>query len=216
MKNIFKFSIVAILILSFASADAQYVLDGVYQKEHTVKRRVIPYAPLREADVMWNKRMWRRIDLRQKINFPLYYPTSEINDRQSMFDVIKDALVQDGTITAYDVGPIGADDEFTLPMTVDQVKSILFSVDTSWTEDLETGEYVPVVQNIEMTTDMIKWYDIKEEWFFDRQRSVMDVRIIGICPMKEKRNDEGEYVGLKPLFWIYFYPALKEYLLWDR
>lgn len=204
MKKI-KYSLVGILvILMMSNVDAQYVLDGVYQKEHTVKRRVIPYTSLREGDVMWLKRIWRRIDLREKINYPLYYPVAPINDRQSMFDVIKDALTKDGTITAYDVGPLGDDDEFTSPMTVDQVKSLLFRVDTQYTEDIETGEFVPVIQNIELTTTDIKWYELKEEWFFDRQRSVMDVRIIGICPMKEKINDAGESQGPQPLFWIYY------------
>ena len=26
-------------------------------------------------------------------------------------------------------------------------------------------------------------YEIKEDWFFDKQRSVLDVRIIGIAPV---------------------------------
>lgn len=208
MKTL-RAALVGIFFLScIYSADAQYVLDGVYQKEHTVKRRVIPYAHLREGDVMWLKRVWRQIDLREKINYPLYYPTSKINDRQSMFEVIKQALVNDGTITAYSVGPIGADDEFTTPMTVDEVKSLLFEIDTQYTEDLNTGDFVPVVQEIEVKTENIKKYNIKEEWFFDRQRSVMDVRIIGICPMKLKKNDLGEVVGDQPLFWLY-YPEVR-------
>lgn len=204
MKS-FKFIFLGILTFIFcSSAEAQYVLDGVYQKEHTVKRRVIPYAHLREGDVMWNKRVWRRMDLREKINYPLFYPTSKINDRQNMFDVISDALLQSGTITAYSVGPIGADDEFTTPMTVEEVKGLLMKVDTQYVEDIETGEFVEVIQEIPTTSEEILWYDVKEEWFFDRQRSVMDVRIIGLCPMKNKVNDFGESQGPQPLFWIYY------------
>ncbi|MDA9564104.1 gliding motility protein GldN [Flavobacteriales bacterium] len=202
-----SFKLVFLGILTFivcSSAEAQYVLDGVYQKEHTVKRRVIPYAHLREGDVMWNKRVWRRMDLREKINYPLFYPTSKINDRQNMFDVISDALMQSGTITAYNVGPIGADDEFTTPMTVEEVKGLLMKIDTQYVEDIETGEFVEVIQEIPTTSEEVLWYDVKEEWFFDRQRSVMDVRIIGLCPMKNKVNDFGESQGPQPLFWIYY------------
>ena len=203
--KILKLLIVGILITVFsANSDAQYVLDGVYQKEHTVKRRVIPYAHLREADVMWLHRVWRRIDLREKINYPLYYPTTPINDRQNMFDVIRESLLQSGTMTAYSPGPIGTDDEFTTPMTVEEVKGILSSVDSQYVEDPITEELELVVQNVDVESQEIVWYEIKEEWFFDRQRSVMDVRIIGICPMKEKFNDFGESQGPQALFWIYY------------
>jgi hypothetical protein len=46
------------------------------------------------------------------MNHPLYFPTEPINDRKSLFDVIKQGLLVDGSITAYDPGPLAADDEF--------------------------------------------------------------------------------------------------------
>ena len=193
------------LIIVFSSkSDAQYVLDGVYQKEHTVKRRVIPYAHLREGDVMWLHRVWRRMDLREKINYPLYYPTTPINDRKNMFDVIRESLLESGTMTAYNPGPIGTDDEFTTPMTVEEVKGLLTSIDSQYVEDPVTEELELVIQNVDVESGSIIWYEIKEEWFFDRQRSVMDVRIIGICPMKEKINEFGESQGPQALFWLYY------------
>jgi hypothetical protein len=94
MKNLVKYVAAAILFLSFGSSvDAQTVLDGPYVKEHTPTRKVVPYTHLREADVMWAKRVWRVIDLREKMNHPLYYPVEPINDRKSLFDIIKQALM---------------------------------------------------------------------------------------------------------------------------
>ena len=51
----------------------------------------------------------------------------------------------------------------------------------------------------------------KEEWFFDKQRSVMDVRIIAIAPLQEDRDEvTGELLGgFSPLFWVHFPEARK-------
>jgi gliding motility associated protien GldN len=32
----------------------------------------------------------------------------------------------------------------------------------------------------------------------------MEVRIIGICPLKESVSESGEVRGYQPLFWVYF------------
>lgn len=193
-----------ILTAVFTEVKAQDVLDGIYQPEHTLERRVIPYSPLREADIMWLKRVWRRVDLKEKVNHPFYYPEKPVQGRKALFDVIKDAILNDGTLTAYDPGALGDDDMFTKRMTTDEVRGLLASKDTNYTEDLNTGEMVPVVVTLDIKSTDVKWYEIKEEWFFDRQRSVMEVRIIGICPMVAVKDDAGEFRGLKRLFWIYY------------
>jgi len=207
MKALFKVLLIGAVVFTCfpGSSQAQDVLDGIYVQEHTLERRVISYVYLREADVMWLKRTWRRIDLRQKINHVMYYPEDPVQGRKSLFAVISEAILNDGTITAYDPGPLGTDDMFTMRMTSEDARRALFSVDTSYTEDIESGELVPVVQEVKVESRDIKWYDIKEEWFFDRQRSVMEARIIGICPMKAKYDEiSGEFRGLQPLFWIYY------------
>ena len=142
---------------------------------------MIPYSPLREADIMWMKRVWRRIDMREKINHPMYYPIEPAQGRMSLFDVIKDAIMNDGTLTAYSPGATGQDDMFTQRMTTDEVRNLLSKVDTVFQENIYTGEMEATTVRVDITSDKVLWYDIKEEWFFDRQRSVMDVRIIGIC-----------------------------------
>src|SRR5271154_3228272 len=96
---------IACIAITFGAYAQQNVLDGVYVKEHTLTRRVIPYPYLREADVMWSKRIWRVIDLKEKINLPLAYPLSKtVHDRKSLIDLLMDA-VEEGTLTAYN--PLG-------------------------------------------------------------------------------------------------------------
>src|SRR6476620_5873945 len=107
------------LLLTASAAFSQSVLDAVYVKERDIQRQVIPYPWLREADVMWSKRIWRVIDLNEKINLPLKYPSSkETTDRKNLMDVIMDAI-SEGSLTAYSP----EDDEFTTPITLKDIES---------------------------------------------------------------------------------------------
>jgi gliding motility associated protien GldN len=205
----------ALGVASVSTVQAQTVLDGAFIKEHTKTQRVVPYPYIREADVMWERRVWRQIDLTEKINLPLYYPIQPINDRKSLFDVIKDGILVDGSITAYNPGPVGQDDEFKVPYTPAEVKGLLSKIDTLQRPNLITEEMETVIDTQEVTSENIKRYLLKEDWIFDRQRSVMDIRIIGICPMEQVIGDDGAVRGYHPLFWLYF-PELRYVLVnWD-
>ena len=189
-------------VFSSNESAAQDILDGTYVREHRVSKRVIPYSPLREADVMWMKRIWRVLDLREKINHPLYFPTEKIMDRQSMTQLIYEAVTNPAalvTITPYDV----LDDEFTVRLTVAEVEQKTTKIDTEYVED-ENGDLKPLPIKEDFAPHAVKRYRLKEEWFFDNQKSVLEPRIIGMCPVQEKFDEMGEYKGEMPLFWLYF------------
>jgi gliding motility associated protien GldN len=176
--------------------------DGVYTKENTRTRKAIPYPTLREADVMWSKRVWRVIDLREKMNFPLYYPDQPILDRKSLYQVLIDGALIDGNITCF--GNPAFDDEFRFDMTKSEIEGLLFKWDTLQSEDAVTGEMKSAPSKDPIESSEIQQYWIKEDWFFDKQRSVLDVRIIGLCPLTVKKSEAGEIIGTTPLFWVYF------------
>jgi len=195
-------------------------MNSVFKKEKHHNKKVQHYAPLRQADVMWSRKIWREIDLRQKINHPLYYPENDgvahtIEDRKSLIDVLYSAI-NEGSITAY--GNPSMDDEFRQPMTPDEIKTIGGAKETieeavNWdkvadgmTEE-EALERNTVV--IPFNRNSVKKWRLKEEWFFDKQRSVMDVRIIGMAPLQEDRDEvTGQLTGgFSPLFWVYFNEA---------
>ena len=188
-----------------AEAQTQTVLDGAYVKETNLTKRVIPYPSLREADVMYVRRIWQDIDLRQKINQMFYFPVDPIEDRKNLFDVIRYALEVEGSLTAYGTGPAGDDDEFRYPYTGAQVDSVLNPIVIIPQFDPVTGE---VIGSMEAETSLnsqdIVRYRVKEDWVWDRQRSQRQVRIIGIAPIIEKKDDEGNSQGLAPLFWLYY------------
>ncbi len=118
---------VSFTVVAFVSANAQLpssgmsesgVLDGVYVQEHVPTKRVIQYTALREADIVWAKRIWRTIDLREKKNHPLTYPTQPISDRRSLWDVIKYGVLVEKSLTPYKAIDDFAqpNDQFDLPL----------------------------------------------------------------------------------------------------
>jgi gliding motility associated protien GldN len=178
----------------------------------------VPYAFMREDDVMWSKRVWRVLDMREKLNFPIYYPETPTVCLMSLFDVLKCALLND-KLQAYG-NPI-FDDEFTLPMTKAEVEKVLISWDSAHqVEDVNNpGNMIDSPLKTEINASSIRQYWVKEDWFFDKQRSVMEARIVGICPLAEKKSESGDVVGVRPLFWIYFpdaRPVLAQAAVYNR
>jgi gliding motility associated protien GldN len=193
--------LIAFLFVISGSAFAQNVLDGLYIPEHTPERKVIPYSPLRNADVMWQKRVWRMIDLREKINHPLYYPTDPTNGRKSMFDWVKDGLLVDGNLIAFSE----TFDDFKVQLTRAEVLNEVAKPVQKMQEDPNNpGSFFEVSDTIKTMSKDVAMYYIKEDWFFDRQRSVMDVRILGISPIVNVLDDEGAFKGRRKLFWLYY------------
>lgn len=203
-------SLTLCLVFLFANlmpsqAQVSNVLDGAYVKETNITKRVVPYPYLREADVMYTKRIWQKIDLREKMNQQFYYPIRPIQDRKSLFDVVREALLVEGSLVAYGTGPAGDDDEFRFPLTQNEVDSILNPVVYIPEIDLETGEKIgDRPQKIAIESESIKQYLVKEDWIWDRQRSERYVRIIGIAPLMENFDDEGQSKGFSTLFWLYY------------
>lgn len=193
------------LLIGLSSNQAQEVLDGAFIKETAPTRRVVPYTHVREADVFYYKRLWRTIDLREKMNFPLYFPVQPIKEigyeRISLFDLMKRSI-EEGTITAYKEEDDGG--QFRTPLTKDEAMSELEKEISTTSIDPETGLEVETSYTESLTADKITEYYIKEDWFFDRERSVMEVRIIGILPVASIPNTETGQVEKKGLFWVYF------------
>ena len=140
------------------------------------------------------------------------------DDRKSLIDVIYTAVLE-GTITPY--GRPTYDDEFRFPMTPVEVRNvgnaeqkIIQVYDQKLISEGVDAELAmkDSVLNIPFDRNTIKKWRLKEEWFFDKQRSVMDVRIIGIAPLQEDRDEINPTILLgtfSPIFWVYFPEARK-------
>jgi len=185
-------------------------LDGYYKKVNIQNARVTPYPAVRESDIVYSKRVWEEIDVREKMNNYLASPKGRL------IDVLMNAIAA-GELTAYDPVPTKDDpngDGFATPLTPGKAKAKL--ADSSLVEsfDKKTGEKTGsrMVAG-EFQPDSIVKFRIKEDWLFDKQRSVWEPRIIGIAPMI-KQKVEGSTLALdyQPAFWIYF-PAARQILV---
>ncbi len=209
MKKLFFLLIILVAMVGTSAVKAQNVLDGIYPKEHVLNRKPIPYPHVREADVMWAKKVWRVIDLREKINLPLYYPINTMDGRYSLIQLIMYGIQYEG-LTAYSTKN---DDEFKVEMSLDQVMYEMGAVGDTLSVRQDDGTFADKVVAGELRPEQVKQILIKEVWFFDRNYSRLDVRIIGMCPIREyvKLGGEGDddQISKKATFWIYF-PQARE------
>jgi len=153
---------------------------------------------------MWSKVVWRMVDYREKMNQPLYYPTIPIGERMSLISVLLEAI-EAGDLTAY-MASIENINEFKEPLTFEQVMTEFDAEDQiQQYEDLETGQMIDTLVAGEVRSDEVLQLMVKEMWFFDKKRSVLDVRIIGLCPIRVYYSPEDpENLRKKKLFWVKF------------
>lgn len=194
----------------------------VYDKEHIPKKDPIPHPYVREADVMYEKTIWRMINLREKMNHPLYFPTIPIGDRRSVTQTILDVLenpLPGHQVFAYKFDAYGY--EFEQPLSTEEiygginVEYIPGPVYDSVLQ-MEVMDTIDVQINLSDVTRLM----VKEKWYFDKRYSTLKVRIIGIAPIRVYPRvmvdaTTGEEVPTgeilqDPLFWIY-YPEIRYY-----
>lgn len=163
---------------------------------------------VREADVMWAKRIWRVVDMRQKMNQIYYYPMQPSNDRVNLMYLIMQGI-REGSITPYDAAN---GDDFQSKMDPEKALMIGTHTDTVMIADaFPPYNERPVAITTEFDPSVVIKFKIKEDWYFDRQRSVMKVRILGICPvMQVYDQSSGELKGEMDMYWVY-YPQARDY-----
>lgn len=196
-----KFVIVFLLALSLSAVRAngqtsKAFFDSVIKNEDAMEKAPIVLPYVNPADVVWCKVIWRELVLREKMNLPLYYPTTPLDGRKSLIDLMLEG-VEKMFKTAYE------DDELTIPISLAEIKGKLgASTDSLQRRNRETGELETLRVDAEVHTDEVKRLQIKEMWFFNKRSSRMEVRIIALCPVREYVKDDLDGILKRELFWI--------------
>jgi gliding motility associated protien GldN len=189
--------------------------DAVIDRSQLPNRTPLAYEHIREDDAWYRQRVWREIDVREKMNLPFRYKADEDNGNQRLIYILLKAI-KSGDVVAFDAS---VDDRFTTVMTTKRVgEMIAGKCDTTqvldWVKDPSgtKGLFKDSVVCREFNPDDIVKFMIKEEWVFDKESSRMFARILGIAPMKTYIDEStGIILGESPIFWVY-YPDLRPIL----
>ena len=177
----------------------------------------LEYGYVDDRDILWSKTVWETVDLDERVNFPLYYPTDTIGigaDRRSLYHVLM-KNIQNGKLN-----DVYTDSYFTEKRNFGDLNATLQKVDTTdlGYEQLNAGEQISeeFINRRDITAADIEEYRIKGIWYFDKRQGELKYRLLGIAPVAPDVNfiddesvDPGE--NKVELFWVW-YPSAREIL----
>ena len=212
-----RFLLILMLASIPLSVDAQVDEGALWGVGMNARQSPMPYAFLRESDVVWSTCLWKTIDLHEAFNQYIYFPidTFRCDDRKSLAYVIWDGVVS-GEI------PIFEDDELKIPLDNDIFVQQYTKADTIILEvgydDDDNELYETHIQPRDFDGADFFWYSLREVWFIGKQDTRQDSRRIALAPLKNTfrkfgDDEEGIYLGRIPIFWIPMQnPAVRTYL----
>ena len=173
--------------------------DGLYVENGTGVKKIVAYPEVREADILWKKRVWREIDFRQKMNLVFYYPRDSHQNWRRFMDVIMDAL-KEGRCQAYVVTVTG---ELNKPLPYTKLMNGLNTTRYQSIYDDYGNKIGDTAISIAFNPESVTRLRIMEDWYFDAHRSQMMVRIEAICPVTMRDINDSVQMP-NELFWIPF------------
>ena len=158
-------------------------IDGI----HEIHPYLDSYKPMNLAyiridDILYSKLIWSVIDLREKINHPLYFPTEQKGNWKSLMQAILDATT-DSTEANPNPLRVYNDEYLTMPYAMEGLKNNMGQsypepIVNDWGEQI--GEQIIFVP---WGPREVFQYLLKDQYIIDKQRSVMEPRLLAVAPM---------------------------------
>jgi gliding motility associated protien GldN len=200
MKKLVFF--VAVLFSALGSFAQGVYDDFIYTRQAVTERKVVDWPYLREADVLWAKRIWRVIDVRQKQNQPMNWPKNPLN-------IIVYNAILSGKLTAYEndsLTSFRSPEAFRTYMA--ERKPVTSLIDPNGDPEDPLNIRIDSIDVILKPSD-IKKYKIVEDWIFDKKESRMYVRIIAIAPIVAPQK-EGVEIGEVEWAWLKYHKDVSD------
>lgn len=149
----------------------------------------------------WVREIYRELDLTKGTNAALYHPVTPSGDRMNLYTLIF-KLMANGELDVYQFNE--GQDSFTEDLKM-KPEDMFERLEIPFTKE---GDRL-VYDDYSIPSNEALGYYVKEAWYFDQSNSVMDVKIVAICPVLY-RDALGDY-GLnftsgdairEPQFWI--------------
>lgn len=142
----------------------------------------------------WVREVYRYLDLNKGKNAALYNPVQPIGDRMNLYTMIF-RLMSNGNLTGYKY--LDGREVFTSEFRED-FKDVLERLDIPF----QQNGNVFTVNDYDIPSNEVQGYYIKEVWYFDQKQSVVDTKIIAICPVIFRQDDFGIGADRYPQFWV--------------
>ena len=188
--------------------------DNAVERNLVKDRTPLSYENIREDDAVYRQRLWREIDVHEKMNLPFVYKADDDNGNQRFLNILLNSI-KSGELTAFNAT---IDDRFTTPMTLKEIANMLVGKPRieqvqDWTNDPDGSKGLKKDTMIteQYNPDIVEKFWIKEDVIFDKESSRLYTRILGVAPLKTIKNADGSFRDVTPIFWVY-YPDLRPLL----
>ena len=164
----------------------------------------LDYEFIDDRDILWSKIVYEKIDLSERLNFPLLFPIDDnlyVDTRKSLWRVLKENIIDKNITLIYNAN----NDNFKELLTYEQAMSSL-KIRKNYGDELD-----PDFQDIEITSADITGYYLKGMWYFDKRRGELMYRLIAIMPVGKNIEDPMDEEMQTTYFWIW-YPSIREIL----
>lgn len=147
----------------------------------------------------WRRVIYRQLSIDSLANAPIFRPVRPSGQLQSLFSLLFKRF-NDGSITVYEYEDLGYENltperQLRFEDFLDRF-GIVYDKDPS-----QTGNRAFKILPVDIPTQSIHNYYVKEEYYYDVKTSDVSSQIIAICPvMDDEISMEG---GVRiPLFWV--------------